>query len=75
MTEYTGPERFTERQLAARLRELIRKNPCRHCVHRLTGWGRSVCMASRTYPECTEYGSPAFELDPTTIIVDLEKAA
>lgn len=71
---YTDPERNVERRLAGIIRARVLQNPCAHCRNRVTGWGRHACIAMRSYPNCTEYGAPAFEFDPTTIR-ELEKAA
>lgn len=73
MTVYSRPEMATERQICGRIRARVRENPCAYCKNRVTGWGRHACIAMRSYPNCTEYGAPAFELDPTTIR-ELEKA-
>lgn len=71
---HTRPEMAAERRICARILRQVRHDPCAHCIHRVDGWGRSACMACRTYPACTEQATgPSFELDRSTL--KLENAA
>ena len=66
----TRPERFAGLQKARELVEKVKACPCAFCLHRdatVIGWGRAICRERRTWPKCTESGSPGFELDETTL--------
>ena len=66
--KYTDPEMSVERRRAGIIRARILRDPCAHCIHRVDGWGKSACMACRTYPACTEQATgPSFELDRETL--------
>lgn len=62
---WTAPERFTERELAKRVRSQM-TNVCAHCIHRVTEWG--LCPhEGRQFPACVETPGVRFELDERTI--------
>jgi hypothetical protein len=64
MSNYSGPEMVTERRVCGRIRAIVLQDPCRYCVHGVSGWGASACSTKgRTFPMCTKRGAPAFEPD------------
>ncbi|MGN6094237.1 MAG: hypothetical protein ACTHOL_17950 [Luteibacter jiangsuensis] len=65
---YTTPELSAERRICRRLLAQVCRDPCGHCIHRVTGWGRSACKANRTFPMCTKQRTgPSFEPDHSTL--------
>lgn len=69
MTDYSGPERNTERRICGRVRAKILRDACRYCLNRVEGWDAVVCKEpGRTYPMCGSDGREfQFELDESTI--------
>jgi len=72
VTAYSAPEFATERRICRRLLAQVLADPCGHCIHRVTGWNRSACIAHRTFPMCTkERTGPGFEPDHDTLRQEL----
>lgn len=75
MTDYSGPERNTERRICGRIRARIIKNPCAHCTNRdmTAPPGFETCqLFGRRYPLCgTDGRALVFNLDESTIRGDL----
>jgi len=74
MTDYSGPERNTERGIRKRIAaQVIRDRGCCHCKHRQEAWGNFMCsLVGRKFPQCeTDGRALVFELDESTIRGDL----
>lgn len=63
MTTHTRPERAAEFAIARRHLAEVYRDPCAHCIHRDTAFGKSVCPTfGRTFPRCTS--TPGFQFEP-----------
>lgn len=75
MTDYTRPERNTERRICGRVRALILKNACAVCVNRdrLAPDGMETCqLFGRRYPMCGTDGR-ALQFDPDFEAIERRK--
>lgn len=65
---YSRPERATEFAIARRHLAAVYRDPCGHCMHRETAFGKSVCPTfGRTFPRCCSTPGLQFEPDHETL--------
>ena len=68
MSEHTRPERSAELAIARRHRAEIYRDPCAHCLHRETAFGKAACPTfGRAFPRCLSTPGLQFELDHATL--------
>lgn len=60
---YSRPERATELAICRRHLAKVLADPCAHCLHRETVFGKAICPTfGRTFPLCTK--TPGLQFDP-----------
>jgi hypothetical protein len=70
MTDYSPPELNTERRICGRIRAQVLRDPCGHCAHRQTVFGKAICSGAigRNFWTCTrDQREPTFKLDEATL--------
>lgn len=65
---YSRPERAAEFAIARRHLAKVYADPCGHCMHRETAFGKAICPTfGRTFPLCTKTPGLQFDVDHETL--------